>query len=197
MNGLLFATDLASSIRAEHEAAQAAALSAVAHAIRAGELLIEAKAALPHGEFGAWLAVNVSFSERTAQGYMKLARLSAEKRNGVADLSLRDALATLTAPKERPPLWASDAEKPLWALVANGRKAPRSKSAGPAPAPEQLPLAAAIRMFHRDHLRPLDADERAVLEQKILQTWHRLDAEADLPSDSDADQNGDLFEAAA
>jgi hypothetical protein len=90
-------TDVAVRICAEHEAAQASARDAVVHAIRAGELLIAAKAGLPHGEFGAWLAANVSFSERTAQGYMRLARLEPAKAQRVADLSLRVALRTLAA----------------------------------------------------------------------------------------------------
>lgn len=88
--------DTATEIRTEHEAAQRCASEAVAHAIRAGELLLEAKAALPHGEFGAWLAANVECSARTAQGYIRLAKLDDEKRNAVADLSLRSALHRVT-----------------------------------------------------------------------------------------------------
>jgi hypothetical protein len=37
-------------------------------------LLAEAKAALPHGAWRAWLAARVECSERTAQLYMQLAR---------------------------------------------------------------------------------------------------------------------------
>lgn len=85
-------SDLVGEIRKAHEAAQVAARDAVAHAIHAGEMLLEAKAALPHGRFAAWLAVNVRFSARTAQGYIQLAKLDDEKRNAVADLSVRSAL---------------------------------------------------------------------------------------------------------
>lgn len=94
MNELL---DIASEIRSEHDAAQRSASEAVAHATRAGELLLEARAVLPHGQFLPWLAANVEFGERTAQGYMKLAKLTDEKRNAVADLSLRGALRELRA----------------------------------------------------------------------------------------------------
>jgi hypothetical protein len=38
----------------------------------AGELLIEAKSLLKHGEWGNWLTENASFTERTAQSYMRL-----------------------------------------------------------------------------------------------------------------------------
>jgi hypothetical protein len=90
--------DFASAICAEHDAAQASARDAVAHAIRAGELLIDAKASLKHGEFNAWLAANVTFSERTARGYMRLAGLDEAKRQRVADMSLRGALRSLSTP---------------------------------------------------------------------------------------------------
>jgi hypothetical protein len=85
-------TTTASTINAAHEAAQAAAHNAVAHAIKCGEHLLAVKRELGHGEFMPWLAANVTFSERTAQGYMRLAQLDDEKRNAVADLTLRKAL---------------------------------------------------------------------------------------------------------
>ncbi len=92
-------TATATAIHGEHEAAQRCASEAVAHAIRCGELLIEAKAALPHGDFGAWLAANVAFSGRTARGYMRLAGMDEAKRQRVADMSLREAIASIA---ERP-----------------------------------------------------------------------------------------------
>lgn len=96
--------DKASAIRAEHEAAQRCASEAVAHAIRAGELLLEAKAAVPHGAFGIWLASNVAFSTRTAQGYMRLARLDEQKRNALREQPLRQALLTIATPRHGPVL---------------------------------------------------------------------------------------------
>lgn len=39
-------------------------------AIRIGELLIEQKASLQHGQFGQWLRDNLPFSDRTARNYM-------------------------------------------------------------------------------------------------------------------------------
>ncbi len=90
--------DLAPAIRAEHEAAQTSARQVIAHAIRAGELLLQVKDQLPHGAFGPWLTANVEFSYRTAQGYMQLARECADpaKAQRVADLSLRGALRELS-----------------------------------------------------------------------------------------------------
>lgn len=81
-----------------HQSAQQAIRDAVAHAIRAGELLLEAKAAMPHGAFGEFCKA-LPFSDRTARGYMRLARLDDEKRQRVADLTLREALQSLATPK--------------------------------------------------------------------------------------------------
>lgn len=94
-------TATASEIQAEHDAARRCASEAVAHAIRAGEMLLQVKAALPHGAFGPWLAANVDFSDRTARGYMRLAGLDEAKRQRVADLSLRGALAAIADQRDR------------------------------------------------------------------------------------------------
>jgi hypothetical protein len=90
--------DLAARIKVEHEAATGAFKRSIEHAIAAGELLIEAKKRLEHGEFGPWLASH-GIPSRTARLYMRLAknRPIIEAQNGnVADLSLRGALEILT-----------------------------------------------------------------------------------------------------
>jgi hypothetical protein len=97
-----FASDLATRIRAEHDAAQSAMRSAVGHAVEAGKLLMEAKKSVPHGGWEAWVRDSCGFSERTAQGYMRLARLAPDEAQRVALLSLRDALKALAEPKSEP-----------------------------------------------------------------------------------------------
>lgn len=79
--------------------------TAIGHAIRAGELLIEAKELVPHGAWQRWLSEHFRGSERTAQGYMQLAR--APKPATVADSGVRAALAALAAPRA-----PDDAEAP-------------------------------------------------------------------------------------
>jgi hypothetical protein len=92
---------LMAEIRRQHEAAQDAFRSAVEHAIRCGELLAEAKAQLPHGGWGAWLAENFPASDRTARGYMRLAAHAEEvNRQGLADLGIEGALRELAAPRD-------------------------------------------------------------------------------------------------
>src|SRR4029077_15336972 len=84
--------DLAAKVKAEHTAVDAALKESVAHAIKAGELLIEAKALLKHGQWLPWLAEHCSISDRSAQLYMRIAKnremVEAQIRNGAADLSL-------------------------------------------------------------------------------------------------------------
>lgn len=73
---------------------------AVAQAIRAGELLTEAKGLVSHGEWLPRIEANFVGSDRTARNYMRLYA----NRNRVADLpTVRDAVAMLTAPKPREP----------------------------------------------------------------------------------------------
>ena len=80
--------DLAGRIVEAHAKADGAMRSAVANAVIAGELLIEAKRQVPHGQ---WLpGCARPAPERTAQAYMRLARklpeLEPAKAQRVADL---------------------------------------------------------------------------------------------------------------
>src|SRR5262245_36560497 len=62
--------DLATEIASEIDGAERDARSAVAHARRAGELLIRAKDQVPYGEWQSWLDRHVGASRRrTAQTY--------------------------------------------------------------------------------------------------------------------------------
>jgi hypothetical protein len=96
--------DLVAEIRQAHEAAYGATRQALAHARQCGDLLIAAKADLPHGAWLPWLTEYLpEISERTAQGYMRIARewVTLEAKSAtVADLPLRDALKLLTPPRE-------------------------------------------------------------------------------------------------
>jgi hypothetical protein len=90
--------DLAPAIVEAHTAATRAIGEAVGHAVRAGELLAQAKASLPHGAFGAFCA-GLPFAPTTARGYMRLAALDPAKRQRVADLPLRAALMEIAEPR--------------------------------------------------------------------------------------------------
>ena len=101
--------DLAARIRTEHTAVADNLSEALRHSMAAGDLLLEAKAQLKHGQWLPWLKDHVDISERTAQLYMRTAKnraeIEAQKRNGVADLTLSEAVALLAL--------SSDARKML------------------------------------------------------------------------------------
>ena len=67
------------------------------HAIECGRLLIEAKAALPHGAWLPWVEANLSFGARQCQKYMRLAEHAEALPNTSPGsyLSINDALEVL------------------------------------------------------------------------------------------------------
>jgi hypothetical protein len=93
---------LAEEIRRAHADSEGAMGTSLGRAMDAGELLLEAKAAVPHGGWLRWLRENCAdMSERTAQTYMRLARNKARvdiKSAGAADLSSAAAVDELTKP---------------------------------------------------------------------------------------------------
>lgn len=92
-------TDLAARIRAEHEGAQAAVRRGIEHAMAAGDMLIEAKKLLKHGQWLPWLRDHCEMPDRTARHYMRLARgrkrIESEIGN-VADFTVTGAVAFLS-----------------------------------------------------------------------------------------------------
>jgi hypothetical protein len=87
---------LQDEIRTAHAAAIAAAQTAVDRARDAGIKLIEAKSLLRHGQWLPWLK-ETGVSSRTAQDYMQLAKLPADKYATVAHLGVRKALAEIAS----------------------------------------------------------------------------------------------------
>jgi hypothetical protein len=97
-NATLVLKDLAQRIEAEHKEVGTALQSALVHAVAAGELLIEAKRTVKHGQWLKWLAANLDMPKRTAAHYMVLARRRQEfcGQNGkVLPISVTEALKQL------------------------------------------------------------------------------------------------------
>ena len=67
--------------------------------VEIGRRLIQAKELLPHGQWAAWLAEKVEFSERTAQRFMRVAE-GFSNPTPVSDLGLSKALLLLQVPEE-------------------------------------------------------------------------------------------------
>lgn len=108
MNAGLIQT-LGTDITEAHEAALAAGHTALEHAHRAGELLMQARAQCEHGAWLSWLAEHCpTIPERTARAYMQIVRRWEEleaamgDRQRVADLPMREALALFAEPRETP-----------------------------------------------------------------------------------------------
>lgn len=86
---------LADRINALHHEAEAHKMQAILKARAAGELLLEAKDTVKHGEWGDWLEVNFEGSGRTARAYMRIAgrwELLEAKWQSTANLSIAEAL---------------------------------------------------------------------------------------------------------
>lgn len=67
-------SSIAAAINAEHGLACKHAETAVEHARRAGQLLLQAKSTLGHGKFLPWVASTCTVSQRQAQRYMAAAQ---------------------------------------------------------------------------------------------------------------------------
>ena len=98
--------DLADRINLRVKCAEDRAKKAVEYAIDAGQLLNEAKALVPHGEWENWLTQHCTVAPRTARAYMMLARrfpvLPDAERQRVADLPMRDAVKAITTDPATP-----------------------------------------------------------------------------------------------
>jgi hypothetical protein len=93
---------VAGELHQEHLAAERDVRSAVAHAIRAGNLLLEAKGIVTHGFFGVWLTNNFKGGARTAQNYMRLARSASDdpaNTQRVSHSTVRGALQAIARSK--------------------------------------------------------------------------------------------------
>ena len=85
---------LAADIRAEHVAIETHAGHMATKAVAAGRMLIEAKAAIPHGQWTAWLQTETGLGGRTARRYMQIAQSGLETAT-VANLGIRGAVEAI------------------------------------------------------------------------------------------------------
>lgn len=102
-------SDLAEGINTEHRQVERAARYGLAHGIRAGQLLLEAKELAGHGNFVRWVKGNCDFSMRTAQEYMQVATFPcvANTRQS-ALLTIRAALREVKGKARIPPALYED-----------------------------------------------------------------------------------------
>lgn len=95
---------LAHEINDEHSRCELALRRGLTHALRAGELLIQAKALCEYGTWLPWLRDNFTGSTRTAEAYMRVARdwprLAEANPQRAANLSYRAVVKLLATPHE-------------------------------------------------------------------------------------------------
>jgi hypothetical protein len=89
---------LAHEINRQQQLAEAHYRTSMDHAVRVGQLLLEAKGQCQQGGWLTWIAANTSVSERVAQMYMRLARHDPKPVSG----GLREALRQIAAPANEP-----------------------------------------------------------------------------------------------
>jgi len=93
---------IADEINALHAEVTAALTATLGKAMLIGGKLIEIKASLPHGQFGAWIVNNCQFTDRTARYYMRLAEnreLVNANRKSISGLTMSGAIRLLAEPK--------------------------------------------------------------------------------------------------
>jgi hypothetical protein len=93
-------TDLRERLKNEHAAVLGSIKTSLTHAFACGDILLEAKTQVKHGQWLPWLET-CGISERTAQRYMRLARnreAIQAKSDNVSDLSVSGALTLLSPP---------------------------------------------------------------------------------------------------
>jgi hypothetical protein len=106
---------LAGDIRQAHAESRASAEKAIV----AGQLLVEAKGIVRHGQWSTWLDKNVGFSERTARRYMQLAQAGLSSAD-VAPFGIRAAVEHL-ATRQRGPDYDKPADRKRLAALMRAR----------------------------------------------------------------------------
>ena len=94
-------SSLAVRINLAHADCESGLRKSLTSAIEAGKLLADAKELVSHGQWLPWLTDNCACGERTAQGYMRLAKNAGSLTSNtqrVSDLTIRGALAALAEP---------------------------------------------------------------------------------------------------
>lgn len=94
--------ELSFAIMRENGCAIRTAKTAVDHAIRCGEMLIAAKAKVPHGGWESWVTTETEISLRTASRYMQSAVKSATLADLDPDLVIAEALEMIATPETSP-----------------------------------------------------------------------------------------------
>jgi Protein of unknown function (DUF3102) len=164
---------LAATISEHLEAAETATRRGLEHAIAAGQLLVEAKELVAHGEWLPWLQANCRLSERQARTYMRLARNRHRLKSAVtADLTIAAAEALVgKARPERPHGLPGQLD------LLGGPEVPVPPLTAPTGLERADRKAAFLERCEQaigfaTYSGPVD-DETAAAAQRVVDTWER------------------------
>lgn len=131
-----------------------------------GDMLIEAKALLAHGEFLPWLESHVGFSDRTARNFMQAARaFPAEKRKSISNLTSTNIILIAQQPEERRTKLLADPE--IATLSTRELKARINETSEDAPDAEAL-----TQPIFTDEMRQFSEKVLASNDISLITKWH-------------------------
>lgn len=166
-------TALPAQIDAAIADVQKHAAGMVESAVRAGQLLLTAKASVPHGSWEQWVADNCTVAPRTARAYMRLTEslmaLPEEERQRVAEMPLRLALRAITTEPEAP--------APRWVPVPRGARGAGTEQRLRSAARRLKLIGADFRLSRRIKVERIET-ARKVLLQAVADLDELLAAQA-------------------
>lgn len=103
-------TDIAKEINEHEVSRRACEVKGVMHGLKVGELLLEAKKIVPHGQFSKWREEHTTVSQRMAQMFMTIARSPRitepfiREYETVSHLTLQKAVQLTREPTKKTPV---------------------------------------------------------------------------------------------
>ncbi|KZE79292.1 hypothetical protein AV654_17630 [Paenibacillus elgii] len=160
-------------------------------AIEIGRRLIEAKELVGHGEWGTWLETNVSYSQSTANNFMRIAEEYRDSQT-FGNLSYSQAVALLGVPAEEREQFAADVEAEKLS-TRELKKAIKEKQEA-----EKLAKKLETELKKIEKQAEAERQERQALQGRLSQLQIEL-ADAKIAGDADEAQRlqAELADAAA
>lgn len=161
----------AKQINEQHRLAVGCAENAIEHAIMCGQMLVDKKASLAHGEFESWIEKNCDFATSTARRYMKAAQSS----KAVNLSSLRHIFPSAN-PKQSANLdKVQNATAVAFCDKTAAEKEPFSPPQQPSPVAAPQPKSAPTTVLSEDWQPEIPGEEEmAAIEREVQEAESRV-----------------------